>query len=166
MMRPLVLALVLAGCVDSRARHPSLAPRAAETRAEEGPVIEHAPSALTIAAEPELHARLTALGAALDKAVGNFSAEHARARKLIGNGAGAVGSDGWLDSQVILGGLDRARSEVSSVLADLDQLAVMRAEQGLPAFSELETMRKTVRARLREIDRAIEQLGGLARTQG
>ena len=136
MNRPILLMLLLAlsGCASSTARYPSLLPRAIELRDDSEPV-----RAVTDAApDAALDTKIAELQAALAESSATFAAARTRADPLTKAARGAaIGSDAWLNAQAALSGLDGARGATLAALADIDRLAIDRAQAGLPPYPKL-----------------------------
>lgn len=131
----LLLATGLAGCTDTSGKYPSLLPRAIEKQSlaePERPVPVAAP-------DPALDKQIAGMMSAIDKASKDFTttAQGAEARIAVARGL-PQGSDGWLDAQAALSDVDAALGPVTSILADLDQLAAQRGLAGLPPYPALD----------------------------
>lgn len=143
MKRLLLLPLLaLAGCAQPGSRFPSLLPRAIESRDDAEPM----PTAPAIVADPALDTRVAALDAALAKIRTDFERRAAQAQRLADAAKGkAAGSDPWLDAQSALADLDVVRADVSSLISDLERLAIDRAAAGNPAYPALEALRSSAK---------------------
>ena len=122
--RPLLLALVLAGCV-SQGPFPSLAPRPAESEDWTEEPVRTAPA---VADDPALRARAAAL---LDEAragLRDFDADFGAAERAAAQ-AGSEGSDSWIEAQQAISRLDVARGRTGEALAGLHQLRLDREGQ-------------------------------------
>lgn len=136
-MRSLVLisALALAGCTQSASRYPSLLPRAAESQSLEEPV-RPVPVA---APDPALDKQVNDLTAQLDAIAAAFNqgAQEAEAKIAVARGL-PEGSEPWLDAQAALSNLDSLRAPLTTLLSDLEQLAIERGAAGLPPYPALD----------------------------
>jgi hypothetical protein len=101
---------------------PSLAPRAVENLSMEEPVRE----ILVVATDPALGSRIVELEAAAARGEAEFAAILPQARANSA-GAGAAGSESWIEAQQAISRLEAARAQTVSALADLDRLAIERA---------------------------------------
>lgn len=142
----LPLVATVAGCAaQTSTRYPSLLPRAVETRSDAEPEVP-----LAIAdPDPTLDAALGESRKSLEKAVTDFTAAAATAERLATAAKGdKVGSERWIDAQTALAGLDGLRATTSSLVTDLDALALARAADAKPPYPSLETLRGTAQAAL------------------
>ena len=139
MHRPLILALalpiLLAGCVETDHRYPSLLPRETEKQSMAEPV-RPVPQATPDAA---LDARIAAALDTLDKASKDFTAtaQDAEARIAVARGL-PEGSEGWIDAQAALTAVGAARVPASDALADLERMAIDRGQAGEPPYPALD----------------------------
>lgn len=134
----LLLLLTLPGCVDNRASIPSLLPRDVERRDDLEPT-RPTPVAKPDAALDTLVAEKAQL---LSAATAAFDAGAVLAKPAIDAGQRAdVGSDAWLDAQKALGEMDAAHSMLTSIIADLDRVAIDRANDGMPDYPSLAALR-------------------------
>jgi hypothetical protein len=139
---PLALA-ALAGCVAEDG-FPSLALRPAElNRSIEAPDRPRT----EIPSDPALRARIAAL---VDQARGgdrDFAAALGAAEAAVTR-AGAAGSESWVEAQLAVSRLEATRTATSRALAELDQLALARAEAATNSedFAAIETALADVEA--------------------
>ena len=119
---PLLLGLLLAGCA-SGGTFPSLAPRPVEQLSMEEPIRVDPP----VAADPAFRDRVSGLLGRARAGDAAFERAFARAASLAG-AAGAANSDSWIQAQEALSRAEVARTETTAALADLDRLAVERAD--------------------------------------
>ena len=139
MKRPL-LALVLfafaTGCAGRQGGYPSLLPRDVER--PDAPVAEVPPQ--PVAPDPALDAKIDAAMKRFDSAVAAFdrAAEQARPAVRAARGA-ATGSEAWIAGQNALADLGSLRAAILAPLADLEALAIDRAQAGEPPYPALET---------------------------
>jgi len=149
MRRLLLLCLVLAGCVDTTTRYPSLLPRPIEKTSLAEPV--PAPAA-PVAPDPALDARIAAIVRSAGEAEAAFTkaADEAETKVALARGT-AEGSDAWLTAQVALAALDVARQPFVAQQADLEQLAIDRATSGQPPYPALEKAVADARARVERV---------------
>jgi hypothetical protein len=120
---PAVVA-ALGGCT-ARGDFPSLAMRPAERE----PLIEapaRAPTQTT--SDAALLRQVSALEARGTAGARDFDAAYGPAEAAVAR-AGASGSDAWIEAQVALSRLEAARGQATSALADLEQLALDRADR-------------------------------------
>ena len=120
----LAAAAMLAGCV-AQGPFPSLAPREAE-RAD--PTAEPVRTAPIVAPDPALRGRLTELIALARQGERDFEAAYAPAQAAA-RAAGRQGTESWIDAQQALSRLEAARAETTRALAELDRLAIDRADR-------------------------------------
>lgn len=120
MFRPrfalLFVLLAPAGCATGGS-FPSLAPRAVEQLSFEEPVKVDPP----VAVDPALRGRFAGLLAEARRGDGAFEAEFARALPRV-RGAGAPGSDSWVQAQEAISRVEAARTVTTAALADYDRL--------------------------------------------
>lgn len=151
----LLAALVLAAssCAQNNARYPSLLPRAVESRSDSEAV---APMPV-VAPDPVLDTRIADIVAALAKADTAFDAAQADGAAAAGRARGAaVGSDAWLDAQVVLAALSAARARSETALTDAEALAIARAAGSMPAYPELTELQATAAAQVDRQTMAID----------
>lgn len=142
----LTLALFAAGCAaQTSTRYPSLLPRAIETRSDAEPEV-----AIAIAEpEPTTDAELGDLRKQLDAAVAAFNPAADTADRLTRAAKGdAVGGERWIAAQVALGSLDGLRATTSSLVSDVDALALARSADGKPEYRALTTLHADAQAAL------------------
>ncbi len=162
-----IAALALAGCASAnRARFPSLERRAAERQygtalPVAAPSSQAAPAPLP--ANAGFAARVSELRGRAQDAHRAFSERQSAAAHLAAAARGAApGSEAWSVAQIALAGLDSARSEGMTAMADLDRMLIAATEAAAdgndadlllvkPAHSEVQQL-------LGEEDRAIAAL--------
>jgi hypothetical protein len=125
----LAATLPLAGCAAD-GPYPSLAPRAIE-RQQADPE----PVAVEVAADPALAAAVAELLGRARSGEAAFASEIAAAERAVA-GAGASGSEGWVEAQQALSLAQAARGPTVSALSDLDALAMERAKQATAASDQ------------------------------
>ena len=135
---PCLLAVMLGACTTQDAHYPSLALRPTEKIGFEEPT-RHA--AAPIVADPVLDAKMADAGKELDRLSGAFAAAANDAEKAA-NAARRTpaGGDAWLNAQTSLAGLDDLHAQTSSLVSDVEQLAIDRAatlEPGYPGLTRL-----------------------------
>jgi len=108
------LVLLAAGCATG-GEFPSLAPRPVEQLSFEEPVRVDPP----VAADPALRARANALVAEARGGDRAFETAYGVAASRV-RGAGAAGSDSWVQAQEAISRVEASRAITSSALADLD----------------------------------------------
>lgn len=143
---PLALFLMVTGCAAQTAtRYPSLLPRAIETRGESEPE-----AVTTVAtADPVADSELAKLRASLDEALAAFAPAAAAADRLTEAAKGdPVGGERWIAAQTALGDLDGQRAATSSILSDIDALALARAADGKPDYPAIATLHDDAQAAL------------------
>ena len=134
--------MLLGGCAQSANRFPSLLPRAIEVRDDAEPMA----ATPVIVADATLDAKITKASVSLATIQGAFEVGATRAEKLAMAAQGqAAGSTAWLDAQSALADLDVVRADVSSVISDLDRLAIDRAAAGVASYPALEALRDAAR---------------------
>lgn len=128
-MRPFLssLALLLAGCVggQSGVAYPSLAKRPIESGgAVRAPAT---PPPAASAADPALEGEVARLSDQAKAGASAFDASYPKAEQQARAAAGSgVSSEAWVAAQVTLSGLESARNESVSALAELDTLYANR----------------------------------------
>ena len=130
-----LLPALAAGCTAVPSRSPSLLPRAIESRSTaeiELPVPVAAPDAT-------LDARIATLTGQVDKALAGFAtaARTAEARVALARGM-AKGSEAWVAAQTAMADLDQTRGAIIGAVADLERLAIDRAQAGQPPYPALD----------------------------
>ncbi|MHA6719600.1 hypothetical protein ACX40Y_09105 [Sphingomonas sp. RS6] len=134
---PLLIAstALLAGCAQDSTRYPSLLPRPAETGSFDEPVRTPAVEA----PDPAFEAQVADAVAALDAAHAKWQAAAVEAEAKVRAARGqAPGTAAWLDAQTALSTLDTLRGSASTVLADLDRIAIEHRIAGHQASPALE----------------------------
>ena len=119
---PLFPALLVAGCA-SGGDFPSLAPRPVEQLSMEEPIRVDPP----VASDPALRSRIADLLARARAGDAAFERAYARAAPLA-RAAGGANSDSWVQAQEAISRAEVARTETTVALADLDRLAIERAD--------------------------------------
>lgn len=135
MIRPIFAALLLAGCAPTTDNAPSLLPRPIETRSDAEPVATTAPAAADPALDAEIARRVAAFDAAaraFDGAVPGVEAKLAAAR------GAAEGSERWLDGQSAIGDLQQLRAAAEAAMAEIEELAIVRATDGRLPYPALD----------------------------
>ncbi len=142
----LTLAFATAGCAAQTAtRYPSLLPRAIETRSDAEPDI----AAPVAAPDPAVDADLAKVRASLDETVAAFGPAADMADKLATAAQGdPVGGERWIAAQTALGGLDGYRSTTSSIVSDVDAIALARAADNKPDYPAIATLHDAAQAAL------------------
>ena len=118
--------LALSGC--STATYPSLARRAAETRAEPASAphpahTAHTPSAIDQQRDSAVAVRLATLWADAAAADAQFKAHTARTAAALNAAAGSrPGTEGWSTANITLGELERDRGALGRALAEVEQI--------------------------------------------
>lgn len=134
-LAPLFLLLV-SGCSGLANQGPSLQPRPIESRSNAEPEVVPVP----VAPDPAFDARIAERVKAVDVAVEAFAEVERRASTLASRAAKApAGNDAWLDAQTAVSELGTARGTTEAAVADLEALAIARAESGAPAYPALDT---------------------------
>ena len=133
----LLLAVPLAGCIQSSDKYPSLLPRAAESQS----LAEPERPAPVAAADPALDKQIADLSATLDAAQKAFSraAQDTEAKIAVARGL-PEGSEPWLDAQVALGGLDVVHGQTTDALEATETLAIERGRAGLIPYPALQAL--------------------------
>ena len=116
-------ALGLAGCVASDG-FPSLAPRPAERIVS---VQEPVHPAVDVPSEPALRARIAELERQASEGNLAFESAYGATEAAVGK-AGGHGSDSWVEAEQALSRLEATRAPTTRALAELDRLAIERAE--------------------------------------
>jgi len=152
------LSLVLGGCASLQGG-PSLSPRAAEGVDPRLPVADRSG---TLPADSSLAAQVAALRSRAVAAAGR--AEPAiRAAASAAVGAGAPGSDSWINAQQLLSAAVAERAPFTQALADLDRLLAERIRSGGRLVPQDLMQAKAAAEELEVTDR--RQAGELARLQ-
>lgn len=121
--------LALAGC-RAAGPFPSLAQRSGERDLSTAEPVRPAPE---VARDPALAARIAELERLARQGERDFEAALGPAQAAAG-AAGAANSESWISAQEAISRLEAARAETSRALAELDQLALRRAD--LPTDAE------------------------------
>ena len=145
--------LLLSACAQ-KGDFPSLAPRAVES---EDAGASRPETQTPVPSDADLLARIAALRA--DAAAGQqaFAADAARAAPLVAH-SGASGSESWVAAQQMVSQMEAARSRTATALAELDALAISRANQPTNAedyaalLAALEDVRAIADGQKAEID--------------
>ena len=159
MARALTLSLMfaLAGCAQAQVDAPSLLPRAIETRDSAEP--EAAP--FVTVADPAFDAEVAARSSAFDAAAAAFAKAVASAEPRVRRGARAApASDAWLDAQAALTEVGGARATTDAALADLEALAIQRAEANKPPQPALDTKVAAANAEVAREGEIVDRLTG------
>ena len=122
LLAPLFPALLVAGCA-SGGDFPSLAPRPVEQLSMEEPIRVDPP----VAPDPAFRNRIADLLARARAGDAAFERAYPRAATLA-RAAGSSGSDAWVQAQEAISRAEVARTETTTALADLDRLAIERAD--------------------------------------
>ena len=117
-------AALAAGCTPE-GEFPSLEPRAAELA---DPLEEPVRTPQAVAAEPALGARTAELAGEARRGERAFDAAFPSAAAAT-RASGAHGSESWIAAQQAISALEAARAPTTAALAELDRLAVERANQ-------------------------------------
>ncbi len=125
----LLCAAALAGCV-AEDDFPSLAQRPAELNVS---LEEPLHPAVEVPSDPALRSRLVELRRQAHEGERSFAAAIGSTEAQLGR-AGAAGSESWVEAQQALSRLEATREATMRALAELDQLAIGRAE--VPTSSE------------------------------
>jgi hypothetical protein len=148
----LVVSAGLAGC-GAQGSFPSLAPRPIEKELGEPgvpPVVAPLPD------DPALPARAAAFLAEARAGERAFRAALPAAEKAVG-GAGAVGSDRWIQAQEAVSRAEAAEAQTVRALADLDHYAVEQANAKALSTADL--------ARLQAATAEAQRLAGAQRAE-
>jgi len=121
---PLLLALVLAGCV-SQGPFPSLALRPAEREDWTEAPVRTAPA---VADDPALRQRIAALRDEAQAGERDFAADLPAAERAAAR-AGPEGSDSWIEAQQAISRVEAARGRTGAALAELHQLQLERSSR-------------------------------------
>jgi hypothetical protein len=134
-MRYLAPLLLLSGCAGVATNAPSLLPRAIESRSDAEPAV----TPDTVQPDPALDRQIAERIAAFDAAVRAFAENETSTEAIVASAAGAPqGSDAWLNAQTALSLLGNARAATDTATADLEALAIARAENGANAYPALD----------------------------
>lgn len=115
--------MALGGCVAEDG-FPSLAQRPAElSRSVEAPIHP----AVEVPSDPALRARIAALIGQAQGGERDFVAALGATEAAVGR-AGAAGSESWVEAQLAVSRLEATRTATTRALAELDGLAIGRAE--------------------------------------
>ena len=140
----LAVFLAATGCVaQTSTRYPSLLPRAIETRSEAEPEAVVA----VVVADPAADAEVAKLRKSLDETVAAFGPAAAAAERLATAAKGdPVGGERWIAAQTALGGLDGYRATTSSIVSDVDAMALARAADGKPDYPAIAALHDAAQA--------------------
>lgn len=116
--------LTLSACVP-QGDFPSLAMRPAERRISTEAPVRPQP---VVPSDPSLRDRIADLQHVAAEGDRAFGAAYGPTAAAVG-GAGAQGSEGWIEAQQAVSQLETARAPTTRALIDLDQLAIDRADQ-------------------------------------
>ncbi|MFN3726791.1 MAG: hypothetical protein ACK4SZ_10860 [Allosphingosinicella sp.] len=122
LLTPLLSGLLVAGCA-SGGDFPSLAPRPVEQLSMEEPIRVDPP----VAPDPAFRSQVADLLARARAGDAAFERAYARAAPLA-RASGSAGSDSWVQAQEAISRAEVARTETTVALADLDRLAIKRAD--------------------------------------
>jgi hypothetical protein len=150
------LAIPLAACASAPAgEYPSLARRPIERSATVPPAPPVIPDPLPASAT--LIEAVRALGADANRGDAEFRAAlSANAGSIAAARGAATGSEGWAQGETALSRVIAARGATSFALAELDRLAITRAEQGdVAGLALVEAEQARVSALLRAQDERI-----------
>lgn len=115
----------LSACASTEGEYPSLAKRDAERVAGSANPADSEPVPVPVPPAADLDARLTQLVSDARDAHNQFGKLRPGAEQTIVAGSGGTRlSNGWINAQVALAGLDAARSKTYISLAELDNLYV------------------------------------------
>ena len=114
----------LAGCAPAQNGFPSLALRPAEL---ETSIEEPRRPTVEVPSDPQLRARIAELERQAAEGERSFGAALAPTEAAVAR-AGAAGSESWIEAQQALSRLESTRAPTTGALAELDQLALARAE--------------------------------------
>ena len=153
----MLAALVLAGACAAPGPYPSLAPRPAE-KAYADRQDERQPVAQPD--DPALAAEIAGLAAAGRAGAAEFDSALPAARSAVA-AAGPSGSDSWIEAQQSVSRLEAARARTVAALADLDALAVRRAQAGTLSPGDGERLRLATAAVQALADAQAERLRAL-----
>ncbi len=146
----------LAACAQDTTPYPSLAPRAVEKQGfaePEVPVAVATPDAALDARVAALDGRLTGLEA-------RFATESAAADRAARAAKGArAGSEGWITAQTLLAGLDDVRAQTSSVVTDIEQIAIDRAATLAPVYPAVTALQDKAKAATTRQSETIDRIG-------
>lgn len=140
----LTIAPALAGCAaQTSTRYPSLLPRAIESRSDAEPDVVIP----VVAADPATDLALADLRKTLDKTTAAFAPAAETAERLASAAQGdRVGGERWIAAQTALAGLDDYRATTSSMLTDIDSLAIARAADGKPDYPAIASLHNAAQA--------------------
>ena len=116
-------ALALTGCVAEDG-FPSLAQRPAERNLS---IEEPVHPAVEVPSDPALRARIAELERQAAEGENSFAAALGPTESVVAR-AGAPGSESWIEAQQALSRLEATREATMRALAELDRLAITRAE--------------------------------------
>ena len=123
---PILIPLLAAAGCAAPGPYPSLAPRSAE-KAYADDADERKPTPQPD--DPALAAEIDRLAASARDGAAGFDSAFGAA-EAAANGAGAAGSESWIEAQQALSRLETARAQTTAALADLDRLGVERTGAG------------------------------------
>ncbi|HKR25575.1 MAG TPA: hypothetical protein VJS15_09970, partial [Allosphingosinicella sp.] len=138
---------LLAGCV-AQGDYPSLAPREGEELAIDEPVRE----VPQVPDDPALQVGIALLVGEARQGARSFDALYGEAARAVA-GAGAEGSDSWVEAQQAISRLEAARLQTGRAAAELDELDLARADLATSADDQ------------RALQAAIAEVGAIAADQ-
>ena len=146
----------LAGCTHDTTPYPSLAPRAVEKQGfaePEVPVAVATPDAA-------LDARIASLDTRLRGLETRFTTEAATADRAARAARGAkAGTEAWITAQTLLAGLDDARAQTSSLVTDIEEIAIERAATLAPVYPALSALQDRAKAATTRQSETIDRIG-------
>lgn len=150
----LLLTLLVAGCA-TEGDFPSLAPRPVEQLSFEEPIKVDPP----VAVDPALRGRANGLLAQAREGDRAFEAAYAQALPLV-RGAGAAGSDSWLQAQEAISRVESARIAATTALADLDRLVAESSDDPVndALWAEIEQARGQSQAVIEDQSRRLDAM--------
>jgi hypothetical protein len=167
-LTPMAMAALLTGCAAPEGEFPSLARRPFEQDiAVAAPIVPPPPVATSL--PDAISGQVSALQARHRQASSAFSALLPAARSAAnGAASAAMGSEAWVNAQLVVSRLDKSRSDAISALAAMDDLLIRQLDsesQGTiqraePLLRPIQTeMTATVEQQNQEVERLSRIIG-------
>jgi hypothetical protein len=164
----LLLTILTSACASTQGQFPTLEKRPFETAATEN-ILPNAPRATADRLTPDLSEKVAAIDNLFNSAVSNYAALLPEARRVATGAAGsAMGSENWVNAQLIVSRLDGARADAALAQSQIDQIMTQQLDSESrnqdPLLSPLiaplqQKIAKAVVAQNEELERLARQIG-------
>jgi hypothetical protein len=164
----LLVTAMLPACTSTQDLFPTLEKRPFETATTEN-ILPVAPRETANRLPSELAEKVTAIDTLFNSALSNYAALLPEARRVAAGAAGsAMGSENWVNAQLIVSRLDGARADAALAQSQIDQImtqqldAESRSQDPLlsPLIAPLQQrIAKAVVAQNEELERLARQIG-------